>query len=75
MEVVMRKWTIWKMVVAIGIIGSASAPQVAVAQGSGSVGTSEPLTGEPVASPLTNVTSAMLREAAQSGDWLLYGHN
>jgi len=28
-----------------------------------------------MASPQTNVTSAMLREAPQSGDWLMYGHN
>jgi quinohemoprotein ethanol dehydrogenase len=66
------------MAVAIGIIGSA--PQLAVAQGSGSVGASEPVAGsvggsEPVASPQTNVTPAMLHEAAQSGDWLMYGHN
>jgi PQQ-dependent dehydrogenase (methanol/ethanol family) len=58
------------MAVATGVICSVSAPQFAVAQGSGSVGTSEP-----VASPQTNVTSAMLHEAAQSSDWLMYGHN
>jgi alcohol dehydrogenase (cytochrome c) len=55
---------------AIAVICSASAPQFAAAQGSASVGTSEP-----VASPLTNVTSAMLLKAPQSGDWLMYGHN
>ena len=66
----MRKWKIWRMAVATGVICTASAPQFAAAQGSGSVGT-----GEPLASPQTNVTSAMLREAAQSGDWLMYGHN
>src|SRR3954469_20517414 len=79
MEVVMRKWKIWRMAVTIGVICSASA-QFAAAQGSGSVGTGEPAAGsvgtsEPAASPQTNVTSAMLHEAAQSGDWLMYGHN
>ena len=66
----MRKWKWWKAAVAFGVIGSASALRLAEAQGSGSVGTSEP-----AASPQTNVTSAMLRDAAQSGDWLMYGHN
>ena len=61
----MRKWKIWRTAVAIGVIGWVSAPEFAAAQGSGSVATSEP-----VASPLTNVTPAMLRQAPQSGDWL-----
>ena len=66
----MRQWTIRSMAVAIGVVFSANAPQFAAAQGSGSASRSEP-----AASPLTNVTSAMLRQAPQSGDWLMYGHN
>ncbi len=74
----MRKWTIWRMAAAMGVICSVYAPQFATAQGSGSVGLRAPAasdTREPAASPQTNVTSVMLHEAAQSGDWLMYGHN
>src|SRR5438094_2735120 len=70
MEVVMRQWTRWGMAVAIGVMCAVYAPHFAVAQGSGS-----PAKSEPAASPLTNVTSAMLQQAPQSGDWLMYGHN
>ena len=56
----MRKWTIWKMAVATGVICSVSAPQLAAAQGSGSVGTSEP-----AASPQTNVTSGTFGQITQ----------
>ena len=66
----MRQWTRWRMAVAIGAMCAVYPPQFATAQGSGST-----RTGEPMASPLTNVTSAMLRQAQQSGDWLMYGHN
>ena len=66
----MRTWKKWRTAVALGVIGSASALEYAAAQGSGSVGREEP-----AASPQTNVTSVMLREAARSGDWLMYGHN
>ena len=64
----MRKWKIWRMAVATGVI--CSAPQLASAQPASSAGAREP-----AASPLTNVTSVMLRQASQSGDWLMYGHN
>src|ERR1051325_11074834 len=69
MEAVMSKWKMLRMAVGVGVICSAYAPQVASAQRAGRDGTAE------VASPQTNVTSAMLRGAAQSGDWLMYGHN
>jgi PQQ-dependent dehydrogenase (methanol/ethanol family) len=55
---------------AIGAMCAVYAPEVVAAQGSGSA-----RTGEPVASPLTDVTPTMLRQAQRSGDWLMYGHN
>src|SRR5687768_7171323 len=70
MEVVMKHWTIWSMGVAIGVMCSLYVPRVAAAQGSGSAAN-----GEPTTSPLTDVTPAMLRQAPQSKDWLMYGHN
>src|SRR5512145_161819 len=70
MEAGMRQWIQWRMAVAIGVMGALYAPQFAGAQGSGSAGT-----GEAVASPLTDVTPTMLRQASRSGDWLMYGHN
>src|SRR6478609_8344109 len=69
MEVSMRKWKIWRTAVAIGVVCTA-APELAVAQAADPVGASEP-----AASPMTNVTATMLHQAAQSGDWLMYGHN
>ena len=66
----MRDWMRWSMAVAIGGICSVYVPHVAAAQGSGSAANSEP-----TASPLTDVTPAMLRQAPQSRDWLMYGHN
>jgi len=65
----MRHWagSWWTMALVSGAmcIGSTAV----VAQGSGTGGR------EPVASPLTDVTPAMLQQATQSGDWLMYGHN
>ncbi len=64
----MNHRTIWSMAV-IGAMCAAYMPRVAVAQGSGAGGS------EPVASPVRNVTAAMLEHAQKSGDWLMYGHN
>src|SRR5688572_26892663 len=64
----MRQWTRW-MAVAIGVMCAVYATHFAVAQGSGSANS------EPAASPMTDVTRAMLQQAQQSGDWLMYGHN
>ena len=66
----MRDWARWSTAVAIGAIWSVYVPSLGVAQGPGAAGMSEP-----VASPVTNVTPAMLQQARQSGDWLMYGHN
>jgi PQQ-dependent dehydrogenase (methanol/ethanol family) len=66
----MRKRTLWQLAVAAGVTCSPFAPPFAAAQGSGSV-----VASEPVASPQTDVTPAMLLAAPQSGDWLMYGHD
>src|SRR5438477_5367698 len=58
-----RAWLAGMAVVAIGLI---IAPSLAATQGSGGRST------EPVASPQTNVTTEMLQQAQQSGDWLMY---
>src|SRR5436309_10797349 len=74
MEVGMKHWAescrVWlagMAVVAMGLM--MIAPSLAATQGSGAGST------EPVASPQTNVTPAMLQQAQQSGDWLMYGQN
>ena len=54
-------WNAW---FAVGAMCSGLA-----AQGSGGVPNAS------MASPLTNVTTAMLLQAQTSGDWLMYGHN
>ena len=54
-------WSAW---FAVGAMCSGLA-----AQGSGGVPNAS------MASPLTNVTTAMLLQAQTSGDWLMYGHN
>lgn len=66
----MKQWRVWGRAAVVGLAYAAYAPAGAVAQGSGSIAAAEAM-----ASPLTNVTSAMLRAAPQSGDWLMYGHN
>jgi PQQ-dependent dehydrogenase (methanol/ethanol family) len=53
---------------AIAAMGSVFASP-ASAQGSGAAA------NEPAASPVRNVTAAMLKDAPTSGDWLMYGHN
>ena len=59
----MRQWTGWWRPVALACLITAPL----AAQGSGA--------GAASASPHTVVTNDMLLQAAQSGDWLMYGHN
>ena len=66
----MRHGTTWRLAVAIGALGAVYLPHLALAQEAVPAGMKAP-----VAAPVTNVTPAMLQQAAQSGDWLMYGHN
>ena len=61
----MRQRTGWWRVVALACL--MAAPPVLAGQGSGA--------GVTNTSPHTVVTNDMLLQAAQSGDWLMYGHN
>src|SRR2546428_12783693 len=59
----MRQWTGWWRPVALACLMTGPL----VGQGSG--------TGAASTAPHTVVTNDMLLQAAQSGDWLMYGHN
>jgi len=61
----MRQRTGWWRAVALACL--MAAPTMLVGQGSGA--------GATTTSPRTVVTNDMLLQAAQSGDWLMYGHN
>ena len=61
----MRQRTGWWRAVALACL--MAAPTMLVGQGSGA--------GTTTTSPHTVVTNDMLLQAAQSGDWLMYGHN
>ena len=61
----MRQRTGWWRAVALACL--MAAPTMLVGQGSGA--------GATTTSPRTVVTKDMLLQAAQSGDWLMYGHN